>query len=156
MSPRAACRLESFGFTDVYDYVNGKVDWLAHNLEVEGDDADRLTVGSVMRDDVVRCGPTDRASDVRELIERSPYPFALVTGEDGIVLGRVPRSTLDANPDERVGGIAEPGPKTFRPHVSAEKVAGVLAEKDLRWAIVTTPEGRLLGVASREALERGR
>jgi hypothetical protein len=30
----------------------------------------------------------------------------------------------------------------------------VLAEKDLRWAIVTTPEGRVLGVASREDLER--
>jgi len=29
----------------------------------------------------------------------------------------------------------------------------VLTEKDLRWAIVTTAEGRLLGVASREDLE---
>jgi len=154
LSPRAACRLESFGFTDVYDYVNGKVDWLAHNLEVEGDEADRPTAGSVMRDDVVRSAPTDRASDVRELIERSPYPFALVTSEDGTVLGRVPRSALDANPEERVGDIAEPGPKTFRPHVSADKVAGVLADKELRWAIITTPEGRVLGVASREDLER--
>ena len=53
-----------------------------------------------------------------------------------------------------VWDIAEPGPKTFRPHASAERVAGQLAEKDLRWAIVTTPEGRLLGVASREDLER--
>ena len=33
-------------------------------------------------------------------------------------------------------------------------VAGQLAEKDLRWAIVTTPEGQLLGVASREDLDR--
>ena len=49
---------------------------------------------------------------------------------------------------------AEPGPKTFRPHVSAEQVAAVLADKGLRWAIMTTPEGRVLGVVSREALAR--
>ena len=42
-----------------------------------------------MRDDVVRCAPTDRAGDVLESIERSPYPFGLVTSEDGTVLGRV-------------------------------------------------------------------
>jgi len=38
--------------------------------------------------------------------------------------------------------------------VEAEKVVEVLAEKGYRWAIVTTPEGRLLGVASRKDLER--
>jgi CBS domain-containing protein len=92
---------------------------------------------------------------VRELIERSPYPFALVTSENGTLLGRAPRSALDrASSDRPVFDVAEPGPKTFRPHVSAEKVVGVLADKDLRWAIITTPEGRVLGVASRQDLER--
>jgi hypothetical protein len=36
MSPRAACRLETLGFPEVYDYVAGKADWLAHGLDVEG------------------------------------------------------------------------------------------------------------------------
>ena len=40
------------------------------------------TAGRVMRDDVVRCRPTDRAADVRESIERSPYPFALITSDE--------------------------------------------------------------------------
>ena len=142
------------GFADVYDYAPGKVDWLAHNLEVEGETIDPPTVGRVIRDDAVRCAPTDRATDVLKSIERSPYPFALVTSVDGIVVGRVRASALDASSEEPVGDIAEPGPKTFRPHRSAENVARQLAEKDLRWAIVTTPEGRLLGVASREDLER--
>jgi hypothetical protein len=35
-SPRAACRLETLGFGEVYDYVAGNVDWLAHNLPIEG------------------------------------------------------------------------------------------------------------------------
>jgi rhodanese-related sulfurtransferase len=29
MSPRAASRLESLGFTEVYDYIDGKLDWMA-------------------------------------------------------------------------------------------------------------------------------
>ncbi|HUJ34309.1 MAG TPA: CBS domain-containing protein [Solirubrobacteraceae bacterium] len=142
------------GFADVYDYVPGKVDWLAHNLEVEGEDPGPRTVGRVMRDDAVRCAPTDRAADVHESIDRSAYPFALVTSPGGVLLGRVGASALDPESERRVGAVAEPGPKTFRPHHSAENVARQLAEKDLRWAIVTTPEGRLLGVASREDLER--
>jgi len=138
----------------VYDYVCGKVDWLAHNLAVEGDRPDAPTAGRVMRDDVVRCAPTDRATAVLESIEHSRYPFALVTTAGGTVLGRVRASMLDPRSEEPVWDIAEPGPKTFRPHTSAAHAARQLVEKDLRWAIVTTPEGRLLGIASRDDLER--
>jgi CBS domain-containing protein len=107
-----------------------------------------------MRADAVACRPTDRVADVRAAIERSPYPFALVTSENGTLLGRAPLSALEVASETPVFDVAEPGPKTFRPHVSAQKVLGVLADKGLRWAIITTPEGRFLGVASREDLER--
>jgi len=106
-----------------------------------------------MRDDVVRCAPTDRAGGVLEAIERSPYPFAAVTAADGTVLGRVPASAVDPGSDRPVGDVMELGPSTVRPHRSAEGIAKQLADKNLRFAIVTTPEGRLLGVASREDLE---
>jgi CBS domain-containing protein len=134
--------------------VPGKVDWLAHNLGVEGERIEAPTVGRVMRDDVVRCAPTDLTADVRASIERSPYPFGLITSAGGVVLGRVRASALDPGSQRPVWEVAEPGPKTFRPHHSVKNVAGHLADKNLRWAIVTTPEGRLLGVASREDLER--
>jgi CBS domain-containing protein len=134
--------------------VPGKVDWLAHNLPVEGDRPDAPIAGRAMRDDAVLSRPNDRIAAVRDRVKRSPYPFALVTSEDGTLLGRAPLSALDADSDRPVFDVAEPGPKTFRPHVSAETVVGVLADKGLRWAIVTTPEGRLLGVASREDLQR--
>jgi CBS domain-containing protein len=134
--------------------VPGKVDWLAHALPVEGDRPDAPIAGRAMRDDAALCRPTDRLSDVCELIERSPYPFALVTSADGTLLGRAPSSALDPASERPVWDVAESGPKTFRPHAAAEKVAGVLADKGLRWAIITTPEGRFLGVAAREDLER--
>jgi CBS domain-containing protein len=125
---------------------------LAHHLPVEGDRPEAPIVGRVMRDDAVLCRPTDPVANVRDSIERSPYPFALVISDDRRLLGRAPVSVLDAASDSPVWDVAEPGPKTFRPHVAAEKVAEVLAAKGLRWAIVTTPEGRVLGVASREDL----
>jgi CheY-like chemotaxis protein len=49
MSPRAACRLETLGFDQVYDDSAGKTDWLAHGLAVEGADAGRLQGDPVNR-----------------------------------------------------------------------------------------------------------
>ena len=143
------------GFTEVYDYVFGKVDWLAHRLPVEGERADPPTLGRVMRDDVVRCDPDDRVAQVLERVERSIYPFGLVVGPEDRLFGRVRCSVLRQAPaDAVVGAIMELDPATNRPHRAADAIAKRLAQKDLRWTIVTTPEGRLLGVASREDLER--
>jgi Mg/Co/Ni transporter MgtE len=135
--------------------VFGKVDWLAHALPVEGERSDPLTAGRLMRDDVVRCTPSERVSDVLDLIEPSPYTFALVTDETGRLLGRVRGSLCSERDRERpVGEVMELAPSTVRPHRSAAGLAERLGKQDLRWAIVTTPEGRLLGVAWREDLER--
>ena len=146
-------RLEALGFAEVYDYVAGKVDWLAHSLAVEGERAEPPTAGRVMRTDVARCAPDDRAAQVLEAVERSPYSFALVTSPNGTLLGRLGAS-WSGDGDRPVGEIMELGPSTIRPHRAAGKVAERLAKNDLEWAIVTTPEGRLLGVARREDLER--
>src|SRR5688572_23586838 len=37
MSPRAASRLETLGFEQVYDYVAGKADWGSGGLPLEGE-----------------------------------------------------------------------------------------------------------------------
>ena len=95
------------------------------------------------------------ASGALAAIESSPcYSFALVTGSDGTLLRRVPASALDRDGDRRVAEIMELDPSTVRPHTAADQLADRLAEQDVRWAIVTTPEGRLLGAAWREDLER--
>lgn len=133
----------------------GKVDWLAHNLPVEGERATPQTAGRLMRDDAVRCAPDDRVADVLEAVKASPYTFALVTDEPGHLLGRLRASVCsDADRERPAGEAMELAPSTVRPHRSAEALAQRLAEKELKWAIVTTPEGRLLGVVWREDLER--
>lgn len=102
----------------------------------------------------MRCALDDRVGEVREQIERSGYGFALVVADGGVLLGRLRGSALDCDPALRVEEVMEPGPSTVRPHRAAGDLAKRLAQQDLRWAIVTDPEGRLIGVASREDLER--
>jgi CBS domain-containing protein len=138
---------------EVHDYHAGKVDWLAHRLPVEGEDPEPPTAGQFAREDVVRCGLDERVGELRERIERSAYGFALVVAGGGVLLGRLRGSALDCDPALRVEQVMEPGPSTVRPHKAAGELAKRLAQQDLHWAIVTDPEGRLIGLTSREDLE---
>jgi CBS domain-containing protein len=137
----------------VYDYHAGKVDWLAHGLPIEGEHTETATVGSLARDDVVTCALADMVSTVHERIANSRYPFAIVVGDRRVVFGRLPGSKCDCDPGTPVEDVMESGPSTVRPHKAAATIAKTLAEKQLRWAIVTTPEGELVGVATRTELE---
>jgi CBS domain-containing protein len=137
----------------VYDYVAGKVDWRAHNLPVEGDEADAPTAGRLARNDVVTCGLDDRVGEVRERIICSGYGFGLVTTAGGILLGRLRRSALDCDPDLRAEEVMEDGPSTNRPDLAPAALDKRLGERGLRWAIITNPEGQLIGIVSREDLE---
>jgi CBS-domain-containing membrane protein len=71
-----------------------------------------------------------------------------------VLLGRLRFSALGDDPDARAEAVMEPGPSTVRADTPAAKLAGRLAEQELKTAIVTTPEGHLIGVARREDLER--
>jgi CBS domain-containing protein len=122
--------------------VPGKVDWIARGLPTEGEKADVPRVGRLARDDVATCGLDETPERVRELIEASPYGFALVLAEDGTVLGRIRRSTLKM----------EPGPSTVRYDLGVDELRERLEKRDLKTAIVTTPEGRLVGVVRRSDL----
>jgi CBS domain-containing protein len=137
----------------VYDYVAGKVDWLVHQRAIEGTRAGEPTVGDLARDDVVTCQLSDPVGAVGRRIAESPYPFALVVSGSGVLLGRLRASELGGDPELPAEQLMEPGPSTVRPHKTATGIAQDLADRDLRWAIVTGPEGELVGVASRADLE---
>jgi CBS domain-containing protein len=146
MSPRAACRLETLGFTDVYDYVDGKVDWLAHNLPTEGARADAPTAGSRLRHDVPTAHPDETIAAVRARVDASPYRFALVLAADRTLLGRLRHAVLAADSDTAAHEVMEPGPSTLRPHQALTDVESRLRDHHLTYAIITNPEGHLLGI----------
>ena len=132
----------------------GKVDWLARNLPTEGDEADKPRVGALARDDVVTCALDTRVAELREPIEASPFGFALVVSSDGTLLGRVRSSEIrDADDDATAEQVMQPGPSTVRPDLTVDELRERLDEKDLKTSLVSTPEGRLIGVVTRKALE---
>ncbi len=153
MSPRAACRLEALGFPEVYDYVGGKADWLAHGLPVEGIGSVRPRAGDIARDDVATVGLGERVESARERIAASPYGFGLVVSSGGVVLGRLRMSGTDRPPDNLVDDAMEPGPSTVRPDVHAAELRERLVQRDLKTAVVTTPDGVLVGVFNRDDAE---
>lgn len=150
MSPRAACRLEALGFQEVYDYMPGKVDWLARGLPRQGEKAEELRAGDLARRDVVACRLHEPVGDVRDRIAASPYGFALVTSEGGIVLGRLRRSAIATRPDVAVEELMEPGPSTVRAHLPAARLTERLRQRGLETVVVTSPDGELIGVMRRE------
>jgi rhodanese-related sulfurtransferase len=145
MSPRAATRLEQLGFK-VFDYALSKIDWMAHGLPMEGSAADRPTALSFARDNVATCKLEDRAGEIMQSIDSSPYGYALVLA-GRVVLGRVRRSRLDEIPsDASAEMLMEPGPSTTRPHTEAGELARKLQRSGATTAILTTPEGERIGV----------
>lgn len=146
MSPRAACRLDALGFAHVYDYTAGKAEWLAYGLPTEGERADRPRAGLFARHDVATCGLDERVDVVRERVADSPFGFALVLSASGVLLGRLRKNALELGPVALAREVMESGPSTVRPDVDAAKLAARLSARGLTSAIVTTPDGRLVGV----------
>jgi rhodanese-related sulfurtransferase len=153
MSPRAATRLDQLGF-DAYDYALSKVDWLAHGLPMEGAAAADRTAGSIAHQDVATCKLDERAELIALRIQASPYGFALVL-EDRVVLGRIRSSRLGAaSNDATAEQLMEPGPSTMRPHTALGELRDRFDRGETKTAIVTTPEGELIGVVGRADLPR--
>jgi Mg/Co/Ni transporter MgtE len=154
MSPRAACRLDTLGFTRVYDFAAGKVDWLAHALPVEGTRSDQPTAGSLARQDVATCPLDSTAGEALAAIAGSPYGFALVVSPGGVLLGRVRGSALQGRAaHDRIESVMEPGPSTIRPHETANELRRRLASLDVKTLVVTRPDGSLIGVVRRDDIE---
>ena len=82
-------------------------------------------------------------------IASSAYGFALIRGENDVLLGRVRQSALGQSGGP-VEAVMEPGPSTIRPHVPVEEVRHQMEEHELQTMLVTSPEGRLIGVIRRE------
>src|SRR5260370_33158638 len=99
MGPRAAGRLESLGFTEVYDYAAGKEDWLAWGLPREGRAAQVPTVGDVAMRDVATCGLADRIAEAKARAQAASAAAWVVVNQRRGVLGVRRSQALDPDPE---------------------------------------------------------
>ncbi len=146
MSPRAAWRLESLGFGEVYDYVAGKLDWMAAGLPTEGTNAARPRAGAVARKDVPTCGLRERLGAVRDRVRGQGWDAVVVVNEERVVLGLLRSKELDGDPELLIEQAMRPGPTTFRPYVAIEEMARFMVDHKLESSPVTTSDGRLVGL----------
>jgi rhodanese-related sulfurtransferase len=149
MSPRAAALLDEFGFERVYDYAASKVDYLARGLPREGEKADERRAVEAIRDEVVRCGLGDSVEEAARRIESSSFGFGLVVNGDGVLLGRLRWSALERSNGGTVEELVEVGPSTVRADERAGGLRERLEKRNLNCAVVTAPDGVLLGVVRR-------
>jgi predicted transcriptional regulator len=129
------------------------MDWLARALPTEGTEAGRPRVKAALRDDVVTCRLDEKVGQVLSRIAESPYGFALAVSPNGVLLARLRRSRCEGKEAARVEEVMEEGPSTVRPDTEAGGLVERLRDRDLQTAVVTTPEGRLMGVVRRSDLE---
>jgi len=145
LSARAAWRLESMGFQEVYRYTPGKADWLAAGWDTEGALAKRPRIRQMIHKDVPTCSLRERLEDVKSR-RRPNQDLCVVLNDRNIVLGVIHGETWDANPQSRVADIMQPGPRTLRPDMDPKDAQRILRNYEASSAIVTSSDGELLGV----------
>jgi CBS domain-containing protein len=150
MSPRAAWRLETLGFTSVHDYVAGKQDWLAAGLAREGQIASLPRTADVARGDIPTCGLDELVGEVRKRVHEADWEECVVVNDKRIVFGLLRAHQLDhADDGDVVADVMQPGPSTVRPHVHIEEMSRFMARHDLDSSPVTTSDGVLVGMLLR-------
>ena len=153
MSPRAAARLESIGFEQVYDYTAGKADWGSFGLPLEGTEGSETRVGAHVRSDVPNCRTHDRLQVVCERLDETGWDTCFVLDAEGVVLGRIGRRAIRSREDITAEQAMTPGPSTIRPSARLKDVVERMQRQNLTNLPVTTPDGRLLGLLTRRDAE---
>lgn len=138
MSPRAAWRLERLGF-EAFDYVAGKVDWIAAGMpSVRADPAQRRALDAADR--------SPRTCRPEAVVATVELPV-LVVNESGILLGRVEPGSYGAGATAE--DVMQSGPATVRAHEPLDPLLARMEHRRVDEIAVTTPEGRLLGSVRR-------
>ena len=129
----------------MYDYVDGKVDWMAFGLPVEGEDGpflgDQVTP-------VATCAVTHTVADARRELSGAGDDGLVIVQAEGLAVGEVDAEALEGRPDDTaLLEVLRPVPSTVRPSVTVASVA----EGGGGSPLVTDSDGRLLGRATVEA-----
>ncbi len=133
----------------MYEYVDGKVDWMAFGLPVEGEDGPFL--GDVVTE-VPTCDVRGSVGEARRVLAGSGGEDVVVVVDDGLVVGDLDLDMLDGVADDvDLLEVLRPVPSTVRPSVTVSS----LAEAGGGTRLVTTSDGRLLGQARVDGAEGG-
>ena len=123
---------------------------MAMDLPVEGDTAPKTRAGAVADRDPNTCGLGDKVGEVTDRLTASSASVCVVV-QDGLVMGVLEGEALNGGSPTAAEAMS-PGPSTFRPSISNEELAAYLDGHDLDHTLLTTLDGRLIGIVRRAAL----
>jgi len=99
------------------------------------------------------CRLDEKISDVAERLRASEWSECVVTNPSGIVLGMLRKAMWEGVENGMlVEQTMEAGPATFRPHVRHDEMFAYMQKKKLKTALVTSPDGKLIGIVRRKEL----
>jgi CBS domain-containing protein len=121
----------------------GKLDWAAYGLPMEKKDA---TVGDHLRRQVATCDLRDSVASVKQRLEETRTKLCAVVNQHGIVLGACEAESLGAETSRPVEEVMQNAPKTLRPSYPVEAAAKLLRKSGKRAILVTSSDGKLMGL----------
>jgi predicted transcriptional regulator len=141
------------GFSKVFDYMLGKADWSAYGLPLEREEAEPPMV--IER--IERRAPTARLNEsigaIKRRAQEKGFTLCPVVNEEEIVLGAISEDEWNADPATSAERVMEPGPVTLRPNVSVQKAAEYLDRIERDAILVTSSDGKLMGVFKPQRLD---
>ena len=130
------------------------MDWFASGGARAGREADRPRAGDATRADVPTCRLEERCGDVARRVRATGGSDCVVLDDDRVVLGLLDDEALDAEPTAAAADAMRAAPTTIRPHVSLEDTLKSLRSRRREHVLVTTSDGRLVGLLRRADVER--
>lgn len=138
----------------MYRYKAGKEDWAAYGLPIEGRLATEPTAGDAARRDVPTCGLTDQLDHVHNDVRAAGWDVCMVVNDARVVLGMLVGDDWKGSPREQVQLAMKPSPTTFRPDTPLNQLVERMRHKGHQHAVVTNPDGQLIGIVRREEAEK--
>jgi CBS domain-containing protein len=141
-------------FPAVYDYVAGKKSWGSYGLPQEGTNVPERTAADAAHRNVPTCPLDEPLAEVRARVRSAGWDTCIVVNEQRVVLGRLGRKAIASDGDESVAEAMSPGPSTVRPSIGTDALLERMRSRNLTSYLVTTPDGRLVGLVRREILSK--
>ena len=154
MSARAAWRLVSLAFAQVFRYTAGKADWSAYGLPTEGKSVTPNRAVNLARQDMSTCRLSDRVDAIRQELRKNGAKVCAVLNEQGVLLGQIRAEQVESGSDTSVEQIMTSGPITLRPNAKFQRLCEFFKAHRDEAVWVTTNDGELLGLVHREDVER--
>jgi Mg/Co/Ni transporter MgtE len=101
---------------------------------------------------VPTCTLGESLAEVRARARAGGWDTCIVINDQRVVLGRLGRRAVGSDSDETVEEAMSPGPSTVRPSIGTDALLERMHARKLTSYVVTTPDGRLVGLIRRDEL----